>query len=64
VGGLHGFTFAIAGMLNNSSSETEDFALVLFGGKQYYVIDPRMTNFSEGPVMEVLSEVVHTFKAQ
>ena len=64
VAGLHGFTFAIAGTLNNGSSETEDFTLVLFGAKRYYVIDARMTNFSEGPVVEVLSEVVHTFKAQ
>jgi hypothetical protein len=64
VGDLPGYTFAIAGTLNNASSETEDFAFVLFGAKQYYVIDARMTPFTEGPVLAVLTKVIHTFRAE
>ncbi|MDP9235089.1 MAG: hypothetical protein M3P01_11165, partial [Actinomycetota bacterium] len=61
VGGLPGYTFAIAGSLPDVAFP-EDTAFVLFGAHQFYVIDARMNSFTEDQVFLGLSFVVHTFR--
>jgi hypothetical protein len=63
VGGLPGYTFAIAGTVPGTSF-AEDTAFVLFGAQQFYVIDARMTPFTEDQVLAGLSLVVHTFRGR
>lgn len=63
VHGLHGYTFAMAGTDEHSTSELEDIDVVLFSGHSIYFIECGATNFTEEAVGYTCGQVVDSFRA-